>query len=64
MNGLLGYKAIVSTADLQADPTIHVSVTGHDAAGNSQPATYDKTVVIDDHVDATIVLDTVSKMTC
>ncbi|MFP8690269.1 retention module-containing protein [Citrobacter portucalensis] len=60
MNGQLGYKAIVSTADLQADPTIHVSVTGHDAAGNSQPATYDKTVVIDDHVDATIVLDTVS----
>ncbi|MDM2841859.1 retention module-containing protein [Citrobacter sp. Cpo086] len=60
MNGQLGYKAFVSTADLQADPTIHVSVTGHDAAGNSQPATYDKTVVIDDHVDATIVLDTVS----
>ena len=60
MNGQLGYKAIVSTADLQADPTIHVSVTGHDAAGNSQPATYDKTVAIDDHVDATIVLDTVS----
>ena len=60
MNGQLGYKAFVSTADLQADPTIHVSVTGHDAAGNSQPATYDKIVVIDDHVDATIVLDTVS----
>ncbi|MDA8498943.1 retention module-containing protein [Citrobacter sp. Igbk 17] len=60
MNGQLGYKAFVSTADLHADPTIHVSVTGHDAAGNSQTATYDKTVVIDDHVDATIVLDTVS----
>ncbi|MCX8978052.1 retention module-containing protein [Citrobacter portucalensis] len=60
MNGQLGYKAFVSTADLHVDPTIHVSVTGNDAAGNSQTATYDKTVVIDDHVDATIVLDTVS----
>ncbi|WP_416001643.1 retention module-containing protein [Citrobacter portucalensis] len=60
MNGQLGYKAFVSTADLHVDPTIHVSVTGNDAAGNSQMATYDKTVVIDDHVDATIVLDTVS----
>ena len=60
MNGLLGYKAFVSTTDLQTDPTIHVSVTGHDTAGNIQTATYDKTVIIDDRVDATIVLDPVS----
>nr|WP_301538778.1 Ig-like domain-containing protein [Citrobacter portucalensis] len=60
MNGQLGYKAFVSTTDLQADPTIHVSVTGHDTAGNIQTATYDKTVIIDDRVDATIVLDPVS----
>ena len=60
MNGQLGYKAFVSTTDLQADPTIHVSVTGHDTAGNIQTATYDKIVIIDDRVDATIVLDPVS----
>ena len=60
MNGQLGYKAFVSTTDLQADPTIHVSVTGHDTAGNIQTATYDKTVIIDERVDATIVLDPVS----
>ena len=60
MNGLLGYKAFVSTTDLQADPTIHVSVTGHDTAGNIQTATYDKIVIIDERVDATIVLDPVS----
>ncbi|MCX8988582.1 retention module-containing protein [Citrobacter portucalensis] len=60
MNGQLGYKAFVSTSDLQADPTIHVSVTGHDTAGNIQTATYDKIVIIDERVDATIVLDTVS----
>ncbi|MER1913241.1 retention module-containing protein [Citrobacter portucalensis] len=60
MNGQLGYKAFVSTTDLQTDPTIHVSVTGHDTAGNIQTATYDKTVIIDDRVDATIVLDPVS----
>nr|WP_275054879.1 Ig-like domain-containing protein [Citrobacter portucalensis] len=60
MNGQLGYKAFVSTTDLQADPTIHVSVTGHDTAGNIQTATYDKIVIIDERVDATIVLDPVS----
>ncbi|WP_241176788.1 retention module-containing protein [Citrobacter portucalensis] len=60
MNGQLGYKAFVSTTDLQTDPTIHVSVTGHDTAGNIQTATYDKIVIIDERVDATIVLDPVS----
>ena len=60
MNGQLGYKAFVSTADLQVDPTVHVSVTGHDTAGNIQTATYDKIVIIDERVDATIVLDPVS----
>ncbi|WP_236120107.1 Ig-like domain-containing protein [Citrobacter portucalensis] len=60
MNGQLGYKAFVSTTDLQADPTIHVSVTGHDTAVNIQTATYDKIVIIDERVDATIVLDPVS----
>ncbi|HBU6169179.1 TPA: retention module-containing protein [Citrobacter freundii] len=60
MNGQLGYKQFVSTTDLQADPTIHVSVTGHDAAGNSHTAVNDKTVTIDTHADATLVLDPVS----
>ena len=60
MNGQLGYKQFVSTTDLQADPTIHVSVTGHDAAGNSQTAVNDKTVTIDTHADAMLVLDPVS----
>ncbi|MFL4399519.1 retention module-containing protein [Citrobacter portucalensis] len=60
MNGQLGYKAMVSTVGLQNDPTIHVSVHGHDAALNPMHAVNDKTVTIDTQVDASIVLDKVS----
>ncbi|MGU0039950.1 retention module-containing protein [Citrobacter freundii complex sp. 2025EL-00176] len=60
MNGQLGYKAMVSTVGLQNDPTIHVSVQGHDAAGNPMHAVNDKTITIDTQVDASIVLDKVS----
>lgn len=60
MNGRLGYSAQVSTTDLQADPNIHVSVTGHDAPGNVQVAIQDKPLIIDTQVDASIVLDKVA----
>lgn len=60
MNGELGYKAMVSTVGLQNDPNIHVVVHGHDAALNPMLAENDKTVTIDTHVDASIVLNKVS----
>ena len=60
MNGQLGYKAMVSTVGLQNDPTIHVSVEGQDSALNPMHAVSDKTVTIDTHVDASIVLNKVS----
>ncbi|EGT0662587.1 retention module-containing protein [Citrobacter werkmanii] len=60
MNGQLGYTTQVSTADLQADPNIHASVTGVDAAKNTHTATIDKPITIDTQVDASIVLDKVS----
>ena len=41
MNGQLGYKAFVSTVDLQNNPNIHVSVTGQDAAQNTVTVTSD-----------------------
>jgi ribosomal 50S subunit-recycling heat shock protein len=60
MNGQLGYTTQVSTADLQADPNIHASVTGVDAAKNTHTATIDKPITIDTHVDAEIHLNNVS----
>ena len=60
MNGQLGYKAFVSTVDLQNNPNIHVSVTGQDAAQNTVTVTSDKPVTIDTQVDAEIHLDLVS----
>ncbi|WP_255432692.1 Ig-like domain-containing protein [Citrobacter sp. TBCS-14] len=60
MNGQLGYSALVSTAGLQTDPTIYVSVTGEDAAKNTQTANSQKPVTIDTNVVAEIHLDKVS----
>ena len=60
MNGQLGYKALVSTVGLQNDPTIHVSVQGHDAALNPMLAVNDKTVTIDTELHATLLLDDVT----
>ncbi|QMB04965.1 retention module-containing protein [Citrobacter freundii] len=60
MNGQLGYSALVSTAGLQTDPTIYVSVTGEDAAKNTQTANSHKPVTIDTNVVAEIHLDKVS----
>ncbi|HGN9372381.1 TPA: retention module-containing protein [Citrobacter pasteurii] len=60
MNGQLGYKALVSTLGLQNDPTIHVSVQGHDAALNPMLAVNDKTVTIDTQWHATLLLDDVT----
>ena len=60
MNGQLGYSALVNTAGLQTDPTIYVSVTGEDAAKNTQTANSQKPVTIDTNVVAEIHLDKVS----
>ena len=60
MNGQLGYSALVSTTGLQTDPTIYVSVTGEDAAKNTQTANSQKPVTIDTNVVAEIHLDKVS----
>ena len=59
-NGVLGYQLEVNTSDLMADPHVKVSVTGVDAAGNSQLATVEQTLTIDTEAVASITLDPVT----
>nr|WP_233338228.1 Ig-like domain-containing protein [Buttiauxella sp. W03-F01] len=60
MNGQLGYVAQVNTSDLQANPNIHVSVSGEDGAHNSFEAHSDKLLTIDDHANVSLNINNVS----
>ncbi|WP_064555249.1 Ig-like domain-containing protein, partial [Buttiauxella noackiae] len=55
--GGLGYSIDVSTDDLLSGgnkPLLHAEVTGYDAAGNTQLATFDRGVIIDTQAEAQI----------
>lgn len=59
-NGKMGYHISVSTADLQANPHIHASISVTDQAQNSTVATAGHNVIIDDHADASLTINVVS----
>ncbi|MCS3603139.1 ribosomal 50S subunit-recycling heat shock protein [Buttiauxella sp. BIGb0471] len=59
-NGKMGYHISVSTADLQANPHIHATISVTDQAQNSTVATADHTVIIDDHANASVTINVVS----
>ncbi|KFC78574.1 hypothetical protein GBAG_3350, partial [Buttiauxella agrestis ATCC 33320] len=59
-NGKMGYHISVSTADLQANPHIHASISVTDQAQNSTVATAHHDVIIDDHANASVTINVVS----
>ncbi|WBM71398.1 Ig-like domain-containing protein [Buttiauxella sp. WJP83] len=59
-SGKMGYHIPVNTADIQANSTIHASISVTDTAGNSVTATDNHQVIIDDHADASVTINIVS----
>ncbi|WP_413499318.1 Ig-like domain-containing protein [Buttiauxella gaviniae] len=57
VTGELRFTKEVSTDDLRQDPTIKVSVTGHDDQGNTIIASDDKTIAVDTSISASVTID-------